>query len=337
MKSRILVTGGAGFIGSHTVVQLIEAGHDVVVLDNFSNSHPRVVERISQLAGHQPKLVEGDVRDAFLLRHIFSAHDIQAVIHFAGLKAVGQGQAQPMNYYEVNVGGSLTLLKEMANAGVRTLVFSSSATVYGNAGHGRCVETDPLNPANVYGRSKRIVEDVLRDLHASDSRWRLAILRYFNPVGAHKSGQIGENPAGIPDNLMPYITQVAVGKRQRLKVFGNDYPTRDGTGERDYIHVEDVAAGHLDALVYLFGEGGCLALNLGTGKPSSVLDVVRTFEEVSGRPIPYDIVARRPGDLASSYADPSLAYSVLGWKARFDLRRMCEDAWRWQMQNPDGY
>lgn len=337
MRSTLLVTGGAGYIGSHTVVQLLQAGHEIIVFDDFSNSHPRAIERIGELAGRAPVLIRGDIRDAAALRAVFTSHAIDAVIHFAGLKAVGESQRHPLNYYDVNVNGSLTLLREMAHAAVRTLVFSSSATVYREQPEGRCVETDMLDPGNVYGRSKLMVEQVVRDLHASDARWKAALLRYFNPAGAHVSGRIGEDPQGIPNNLMPFITQVAVGKRERLQVFGSDYPTADGTGERDYIHVDDLAAGHLAALDYLHTRGGCHAFNLGTGRPSSVLEVVKAFEAVSGRNIPYDIVDRRPGDLATTYADPSLAQKELGWHTRHDLQRMCEDAWRWQQQNPNGY
>ena len=337
MKSRILVTGGAGFIGSHTVVQLLEAGHDIVVLDNFSNSHQQVFERISRIAGRMPEVINGDVRDPAALRRVFSAGDIQAVIHLAGLKAVGRAQADPLQYYSANVAGSLSLLQEMERANVRTLVFSSSATVYGEPKNPCCAETAPLQPVNVYGRTKHAVENILRDLHASDARWRLAILRYFNPVGAHASALIGEDPLSVPNNLMPFITQVSVGLRPRLKIFGADYPTADGTGERDYIHVEDLSRGHLAALTHLKENPGCYVLNLGTGRPYSVLEVVRTFEAVSGQPIPYDIVDRRAGDLPCYFADPSLAEATLGWKAQHDLRRMCEDAWRWQQKNPYGY
>lgn len=337
MTPTVLVTGGAGYIGSHTVVQLLASGRDVVVFDSLDNGHRMAVERAGQLAGKTATLVKGDVRDADALRRVFADRAIDAVMHFAGLKAVGEGQAEPLRYYDVNVNGSLVLLREMARAGVRTLVFSSSATVYGEPGCSRYDESLALAPVTVYGRSKRMVEDVLRDAAAADPRWKFAILRYFNPVGAHVSGQIGEDPLGTPNNLMPYIAQVAVGRRPRLQVFGGDYPTHDGTGERDYIHVDDLAGGHLAALAHLERGGASLTLNLGTGQPRSVLDVVYTFERVSGRPIPYEVTGRRPGDLASYHADPSLARSVLGWQARLDLERMCEDAWRWQMKNPDGY
>ena len=337
MKPAVLVTGGAGYIGSHTVVQLLEAGRPVVVFDNLSNGHSLAVERAGQLAGRPALLVQGDVRDAQALRQVFAQHTIGAAIHFAGLKAVGEAQAEPLRYYDVNVNGSLVLMQEMARAGVQTLVFSSSATVYGEPGCSRYHEHLPLAPVNVYGRSKRMVEDMLRDASAADSRWKCAILRYFNPAGAHVSGRIGEDPLGTPNNLMPYVTQVAVGRRPALQVFGNDYPTHDGTGERDYIHVEDLARGHLAALTHLEAGGASLTVNLGTGQARSVLDMVYTFERVSGRPVPYEIVARRPGDLASYHADPSLAQSLLGWEARLNLERMCEDAWRWQMMNPNGY
>lgn len=337
MSATILVTGGAGYIGSHTVLRLLQAGYDAVVFDDFSNSRPQAVERVGELAGRIPALLRGDVRDAAALRGAFERHTIDAVIHFAGLKAVGEGQADPLRYYDVNVNGSLTLLREMARAGVHALVFSSSATVYGDPAHTRCGESLPLAPVNVYGRSKRMVEDMLRDACASDPRWKTAILRYFNPVGAHASGRIGEDPRGMPNNLMPYIAQVAVGRRERLLIFGQDYPTRDGTGERDYIHVDDLARGHLAALEALRRGGASLTVNLGTGRAYSVLDVLRTFERVSGRRIPHEIVGRRPGDLASYHADPSLARSVLGWEARLDLEKMCEDTWRWQMMNPEGY
>lgn len=337
MTAAVLVTGGAGYIGSHTVAKLLADGRRVVVFDDLSNGHSAAVERAGRLAGAQARLVQGDIRDEGALRAVFEQYPIGAVIHFAGLKAVGEGQANPLRYYDVNVNGSLTLMQEMARAGVRTLVFSSSATVYGEPGTSRYDETLPLAPVNVYGRSKRMVEDMLRDTAAADPSWRYAILRYFNPVGAHVSGHIGEDPLGTPNNLMPFVAQVAVGRRPRLQIFGNDYPTRDGTGERDYIHVEDLAGGHLSALAHLERGGDNLTLNLGTGKACSVLDVVYTFERISGRPVPYEIVGRRPGDLASYHADPSLARTVLGWEARLDLERMCEDAWRWQMMNPNGY
>lgn len=337
MTATVLVTGGAGYIGSHTVAQLLAAGRKVVVFDNLSNGHRLAVQRAGELAGAQATLVEGDVRDAAALRTVFEHHAVSAVIHFAGLKAVGEGQTDPLRYYDVNVNGSLTLMQEMVRAGVRTMVFSSSATVYGEPGRSRYDETLPLAPVNVYGRSKRMVEDMLRDAATAEPAWCYAILRYFNPVGAHASGRIGEDPLGTPNNLMPYIAQVAVGRRPRLQVFGNDYPTHDGTGERDYLHVEDLARGHLAALEHIERGGASLTVNLGTGRAYSVLDVVYTFERVSGRRVPYEIVGRRPGDLATYHADPALAKKVLGWEAQLDLERMCEDAWRWQLMNPNGY
>jgi len=341
----VLVTGGSGYIGSHTVVQLLERGFDtqanadtqVVVLDNLSNSHLASLERVAKISGRSPVFVEGDVRDRALLDRVFNEHSIDAVIHFAGLKAVGESQAQPQMYYDNNVTGSLCLFDAMAKAGVYTIVFSSSATVYGDQGTGQYREDCPLSPTSVYGRTKRMVEDILRDAQAADSRWRVALLRYFNPVGAHPSGLIGEDPAGIPNNLMPFITQVAIGKRKKLSVFGDDYPTPDGTGTRDYIHVEDLAAGHLAALRTLKEKGGLLTVNLGTGRPYSVLDVVRAFEKASAKAVPFEVVARRPGDVAVCYADPALAKTVLGWEAKLGIDRMCEDSWRWQQGNPAGY
>jgi UDP-glucose 4-epimerase len=341
----VLVTGGAGYIGSHTVVQLLERGlavqgaanTRVVVLDNLSNSRAASLDRVSKISGREPVFVKGDVRDRALLDRVFAEHSIDAVIHFAGLKAVGESQAKPQLYYDNNVTGSLCLFEAMAKAGVYTVVFSSSATVYGDQGTGQYREDCPLAPMSVYGRTKRMVEDILRDLQAADARWRVALLRYFNPVGAHPSGLIGEDPSGIPNNLMPFITQVAIGKRDKLSVFGDDYPTHDGTGTRDYIHVQDLAAGHLAALDTLEQMGGLLTFNLGTGQPYSVLDVIRAFERASGKTVPFEVVARRPGDVAVCYADPALAKTVMGWEAKLGIDRMCEDSWRWQRGNPTGY
>lgn len=334
---KVLVTGGAGYIGSHTVLQLLEAGFQVVIYDNFSNSSPVVVDRIQSLSGQAVYTVEGDIRDANCLRHTFKLHAIDAVIHFAGLKAVGESEQKPLKYYDNNVAGTATLLKEMTRAGVKIVVFSSSATVYGDPGCVLYREDMPLAPVNVYGKTKYMVEELLRDLKHSDSDWRVALLRYFNPVGAHVSGLIGEDPVGTPNNLMPYIAQVAVGKRAQVLVFGDDYPTPDGTGRRDYIHVVDLAAGHLAALCTLKDQASLITVNLGTGKSYSVLDMIHAFERASGQTIPYRVVERRPGDLAEYYADPSLARDILNWTARFDIDRMCQDAWRWQSDNPDGY
>ena len=336
-QTTILVTGGAGYIGSHTCVELIEADYRPLILDNFSNSSPAVLERIAKITGKTPELVEGDVRDRALLDRLFTEHDVQAVIHFAGLKAVGESVAKPLEYYENNVAGSLSLFRAMATAGVPTLVFSSSATVYGDPASVPIREDFPLSATNPYGRSKLIIEDMLRDLAKAHPEWRVALLRYFNPVGAHPSGQIGEDPAGIPNNLMPYISQVAVGRLQELSVFGSDYPTPDGTGVRDYIHVVDLARGHLAALRALERRPGLITVNLGTGQGYSVLDMVRAFEKASGRPVPYRLADRRPGDVAACYADPSLASELLGWRAEKWLLEMCADTWRWQSMNPQGY
>lgn len=336
---KVLVTGGAGYIGSHTTVQLLEAGYEVVVLDNLCNSHATALERVEQITGRDVTLVKADVRDRSALREVFARHSIASVIHFAALKAVGESQTQPLRYFDNNVTGSLCLLDEMQRAGIYALVFSSSATVYGDQGTGQYREDAPLAPMSVYGRTKCMVEDILRDVVRSDDRWQVALLRYFNPVGAHPSGLIGEDPNGIPNNLMPFIAQVAVGKRPKLAVFGNDYPTPDGTGLRDYIHVEDLAAGHLAALKALEHETFVkpLTVNLGTGKPCSVLEMVGAFAHACGKPVPYDIVERRAGDVAVCYADPSLAQQLLGWKAKLGLEAMCADTWRWQQMNPDGY
>lgn len=333
----ILVTGGAGYIGSHAVVQLLGAGARVVILDNLCNSKQEVVNRIERISGQCPELIVGDVRDRAALRELFSRYGINSVIHFAGLKAVGESEAEPLKYYDNNVTGSVVLFEEMARANIKTLVFSSSATVYGAPGIVQYTEDLPLKPVNVYGRTKLMVEDVLRDLKRSDAAWRIALLRYFNPVGAHESGLIGEDPTGIPNNLMPFIAQVAVGKRPKLSIFGNNYPTPDGTGKRDYIHVDDLAAGHLAALKVLNQSPETLTVNLGTGHPYSVLEIINAFSEASGRPVPYEIAPRRAGDLPEYYADPSLAKAVLGWEAKHDLHRMCADTWCWQSGNPDGY
>ena len=335
--ANILVTGGAGYIGSHTCVELLEAGHDVIVLDNLSNSSEESLKRVQTLTSKKFDFVEGDILDQYILDQIFRTHKIDAVIHFAGLKAVGESQAQPLQYYDNNVNGSVILLEEMAKANIKTIVFSSSATVYGDPGYSQYKEDTPVAPINVYGRTKLMVEDIIKDLKNSDASWRAALLRYFNPVGAHASGKMGENPSGIPNNLMPFVAQVAVGKREKLSVYGNDYNTPDGTGKRDYIHVEDLAAGHLAALKVLENQSELLTLNLGTGKPNSVLEMIHAFEKASGKKINYEIVARRSGDLAEYYADPTLAEKILGWQAQLGIDRMCEDTWRWQMNNPSGY
>ena len=337
MMKSILVTGGAGYIGSHTVLLLLEAGHQVVVLDNLSNSSRESLNRVERLAGKSVAFVEGDIRDANCLDTLFSDYDIAAVIHFAGLKAVGESVAMPLSYYDCNVTGSLRLLEAMERADVHTMVFSSSATVYGDPATVPIRENFPLSSTNSYGATKLHIEDMLRDLYRSNEKWKLALLRYFNPVGAHESGQIGEDPAGIPNNLMPYIAQVAVGKREKLGVFGGDYPTPDGTGVRDYIHVMDLAQGHLAALEALDADAGLLTVNLGTGRGYSVLEMVTAFSQASGRPVPYEIVERRPGDVASCYADPAHANAVLGWEAQRGIEEMCEDHWRWQKQNPEGF
>ena len=333
----ILVTGGTGYIGSHTVVQLLEAGNKVVILDSLCNSKREVVNRIEKITGKRPDLVIGDIRDRIVLRSLFANHKIDGVIHFAGLKAVGESGVVPLKYYDNNVSGSITLFEEMARANVKTLVFSSSATVYGDPGVVQYTEDLPLKPVNVYGRTKLMVEDILRDLKNTDAAWRVALLRYFNPVGAHESGLIGEDPSGIPNNLMPFIAQVAVGKREKLQIFGNDYPTPDGTGKRDYIHVDDLAAGHLAALNVLNQSAETLTVNLGTGHSYSVLEMVNAFSASSGKSVPYEIVSRRPGDLPEYYAQPNLAKQKLGWEGQFGIERICADIWRWQSKNPLGY
>lgn len=329
---KILVTGGLGYIGSHTCVELMAAGHAPLALDNLSNTRLAVRERIERIAGRPLPFVEADIRDRAALDAVFEAHDFDAVIHFAGLKAVGESTGQPLRYYDNNVTGSLVLFDAMARHGVKSLVFSSSATVYGDPASVPIREHFPLSATNPYGRSKLIIEQMLGDLMVADPSWRIALLRYFNPVGAHESGLIGEEPNGIPNNLLPYIAQVADGRRDRLAVYGGDYPTPDGTGVRDYIHVVDLAQGHVKTLDKLATGPGIVTYNLGTGRGNSVLDMVREFERASGKSIPYQIVARRPGDIAACYADPTLAETELGWKAERDIAQMCADAWRWQSQ-----
>jgi UDP-glucose 4-epimerase len=334
---KILVTGGSGYIGSHTVVELIQAGFDPVILDNLSNSSAEVLGRIQELTGREVPLVEGDINDAPLLRRLLSEHRFDATIHFAGLKSVGESVADPLSYYRNNVNGTVTLLQCLGEAGVKRFVFSSSATVYGDPRSVPIQEDAPTGPTNPYGKTKWLIEHILSDLAASDPEWAIGVLRYFNPVGAHLSGRIGESPRGIPNNLMPYVTQVAVGKRERLSVFGGDYPTPDGTGVRDYIHVVDLALGHIAALKRADRAAGIWTVNLGTGQGYSVLDIVKAFEQASGRKIPYQVVARRPGDIAQCFADPATAERELGWKASRGLEQMCVDSWRWQSSNPDGY
>jgi UDP-glucose 4-epimerase len=335
--STILVTGGAGYIGSHTAVELMKAGHQVVIVDNLCNSSAKVLYRIEALAGKNFSFVQADVRDSAALDRIFAEHRIDGVIHFAGLKAVGESVAQPLRYFDNNVGSTLALLQAMDRANVRRIVFSSSATVYGDPEQVPITESSRLQVTNPYGRTKLMCEDILRDLLVSDPRWQVAILRYFNPVGAHISGTIGEHPNGIPNNLMPFITQVAVGQREFLSIFGRDYPTPDGTGVRDYIHVVDLAQGHLAALNYLQNQQASITVNLGTGRGVSVKELAETFARVTGVPVPYRFVDRRPGDVAACYADTRLAQEALGWQAQLGVERMCQDAWRWQSQNPKGY
>jgi len=335
--TEILVTGGAGYIGSHTCVELLQAGYDLVVLDNLCNSSARSLQAVQKITGRSLSFVEADLRDAARLEKLFGSRKISAVLHFAGLKAVGESVAHPLRYYDNNVGGTLNLLHAMNQAAVKTLVFSSSATVYGMPESVPIREDFPTAPINPYGRTKLQIEEILGDLVGSDPTWRLSILRYFNPVGAHPSGDIGEDPNDIPNNLMPYIAQVAVGRLSCLNVFGNDYDTQDGTGVRDYIHVVDLARGHLKALEFIRRQGGLAIHNLGTGRGHSVLEVVRAFERASGRPIPFNMAPRRPGDAAVSYADPGRANEELDWRTTLDLDQMCRDAWNWQMRHPNGY
>lgn len=335
----ILVTGGAGFIGSHTCVELLEADYQVTVVDNLSNSQPEALNRVREITGKSLDFVEADIRDAEAMNKLLQSARFDAVIHFAGLKAVGESVAKPLLYFDNNIHGTQVLLQAMMDAGVFNLVFSSSATVYGEPQSVPIDESFPLSAVNPYGRTKLVIEDMLRDLGVADSRWNVALLRYFNPVGAHISGKIGEDPSDIPNNLMPYVSQVAVGRLEKLSVFGSDYPTHDGTGVRDYIHVVDLARGHLAALEKIDREPelGVVAYNLGTGRGYSVLDMVNAFGKASGKDIPYELVDRRPGDAATCYADPQFAAQELGWKAELGLDEMTADAWRWQSNNPEGY
>jgi len=333
----IFITGGLGYIGSHTCVVLIEAGFKVSVIDNLSNSHLIVLDRIESISGARPKYYEGDIRDGALLDKIFSSQAFDAVIHFAGLKAVGESVDKPIDYYDNNVGGSVSLLIAMKQASINSLVFSSSATVYGDPHSVPIQEDFPCSPTNPYGNTKLIIENMLADLSAAEPKWSIGRLRYFNPVGAHQSGLIGEDPKGVPNNLMPYIAQVAAGRREKLSVFGGDYPTADGSGVRDYVHVMDLAEGHLAALRYCQNNNGLLTVNLGTGQGISVLQMVEAFERVSGQQVPFEIVGRRPGDIAQCWADTTLAKQVLGWNAVRSLDAMCADTWRWQQMNPSGY
>ncbi|MDD4886608.1 MAG: UDP-glucose 4-epimerase GalE [Thiomonas sp.] len=336
-SATILVTGGAGYIGSHTCVALIEAGYTPVVYDNLCNSSAESLARVERITGKRPVFVQADIRDATQLDAAFAQHKIDAVIHFAGLKAVGESVEKPLMYYDNNVGGAVALLEAMQRAKVGNIIFSSSATVYGDPASTPIREDFPLSATNAYGRSKLMIEDILGDLHRAEPHWRIARLRYFNPVGAHDSGLIGEDPRGIPNNLMPYITQVAVGRLQKLRVFGGDWPTVDGSGVRDYIHVMDLAEGHVAALRHLLDHEGMFTVNLGTGQGYSVLQMVQAFGKSIGRDLPYEIVARRPGDIAECWADPSAARALLGWSAKRGLDTICADAWRWQQGNPEGY
>ena len=334
----ILVTGGAGYIGSHTCVQLLNAGYGVVILDNLYNSSPKAVERIKQITGKEVAFYEGDMLDESLLDRIFSECSIGCVIHFAGLKAVGESVAKPLEYYKNNITGTITLLEAMREHGVKNMIFSSSATVYGDPAFVPITEQCPKgNPTNPYGQTKSMLEQILTDIHTADNEWNVILLRYFNPIGAHESGLIGEDPKGIPNNLLPYVAQVAIGKLEKVGVFGNDYDTPDGTGVRDYIHVVDLAEGHVKAIDKIKENCGVKIYNLGTGNGYSVLDVIKAFSKACGHEVPYEIKERRPGDIATCYSDASLAEKELGWKAKYNLDDMCASSWNWQTKNPDGY
>jgi len=334
---KILVTGGAGYIGSHTVVLLVQAGYEVVIFDNFSNASRESIRRVEKIVGQSLTVVEGDIRSREDLEEVFSQHKIDSVIHFAGLKAVGESVEQPLRYYDNNVTGTIVLCEVMAKHNCKSIIFSSSATVYGDPATTPILESFPTSATNPYGRSKLFIEEILRDLYVADNAWKIVLLRYFNPVGAHESGTIGEDPNGIPNNLMPFIAQTAVGKRDILSVFGGDYDTKDGTGVRDYIHVVDLAQGHLNALERIDTFNDVMTINLGTGKGYSVLEMVSAFEKASGKKVPYKIVERRAGDIATCFADPSYAKEVLEWEATRGIEQMCKDGWRWQRQNPNGY
>ena len=333
----LLITGGTGFIGSHTVVELLALDKDIIIVDNLANSSTLVLDRIKQITGKTVTFIEADICDRVAMQQVFSEHDIEAVVHFAGLKAVGESSTMPLSYYHNNVSGSVTLLQVMAEHGVKNLVFSSSATVYGENNPSPLDETMPTSATNPYGQTKLMIENILFDLAKSDDEWSIACLRYFNPIGAHESGLIGENPNGIPNNLLPYVSQVAVGRLAQLQVFGDDYPTSDGAGVRDYIHVVDLAQGHVKALEKLDEIKGCVPINLGTGNGTSVLEIVNTFKEISGQDIPFKIVPRRAGDIATVFADAKVANKLLNWHAKRDLATMIADTWRWQSQNPNGF
>ena len=334
---KVLVTGGAGYIGSHTVILLIEAGYEVVIFDNFSNASKESISRVEKITQTSVEIIEGDIRNRNDLEKVFQDHTINTVIHFAGLKAVGESVEQPLRYYDNNVNGTAVLCEVMAKHQCKSIVFSSSATVYGDPHQNPIKEDFPTFATNPYGRTKLFVEEMLRDLYISDNEWKVVLLRYFNPVGAHVSGTIGEDPNGIPNNLMPFIAQTAVGKREYLSIFGGDYETHDGTGVRDYIHVVDLADGHVKALGHMKEFNEVMTINLGTGKGFSVLDMVKAFEKATGQQIPYKIVSRRAGDIATCYADPSYAKKVLGWESTRSIEEMCKDSWRWQSNNPEGY
>ena len=337
MKHKILVTGGAGFIGTHTVIELVNAGHEVVIVDNLVNSSKKSVEVVERIVGQKVPFYQVDIRDKKALLEIFKDEQPKGVIHFAALKAVGESTQIPLTYYENNITGTLTLLRVMEEVKCKNIIFSSSATVYGDPQTVPILEDFPLSVTNPYGRTKLMIEEMLTDIYKADSNWNIVLLRYFNPIGAHESGDLGENPNGIPNNLLPYVTQVAVGKLKEVQVFGNDYPTVDGTGVRDYIHVVDLAKGHVAALSKLEGDAGMNIYNLGTGKGYSVLEIIQNMEKAVGKPIPYKIVDRRPGDIAICYADSTKAKEELGWEAQFDITRMCQDAWHWQSKHPNGF
>ncbi len=336
-RRNVLVTGGTGYIGSHTTVQLIDAGYFPIIVDNLSNSFPESLNAVAEITGITPAFYQADIADRDRMTQLLTEHNVQAVLHFAGYKAVGESNSRPLDYYDNNLTGTIRLLQAMSDANVRTLVFSSSATVYGDPARVPLDESSQLHATNPYGRTKLFIEEMLRDLSASDPQWRISLLRYFNPVGAHPSGLMGEDPQGTPNNLLPYIAQVACGRRTSLSVFGNDYPTSDGTGIRDYIHVQDLARGHLAALRFLQRREGIHVHNLGTGRGYSVLEVVAAFERASGRPVPYQVSDRRPGDIAACWADTAKAAQELNWRADLDLDAMCKDAWRWQERNPNGF